>query len=139
MVEDRQFVELFLEEERIQSRIRHGNIVQVYDFGEADGAYYLALELVDGVDLRRFLAETPPLPIGLCAYIARELCHALAYVHRLRDDGESLHVFGPASWELVECAGALPAEINVQNCFEYRYTPGALVRVSRSPDVRVQR
>ncbi|TMG69369.1 MAG: hypothetical protein E6H80_13565 [Betaproteobacteria bacterium] len=54
-------------------------------------------------------------------------------------DGESLHVFGPASWELVECAGALPAEINVQNCFEYRYTPGALVRVSRSPDVRVQR
>src|SRR3954454_14159352 len=50
--EDREFIDGFLREARTSAALRHANIVQVLDFGEADDSYYLALELIDGLDLR---------------------------------------------------------------------------------------
>lgn len=51
------FVELFLDEARLLARLQCSNIVHVYDFGHDAGTYYMALELVDGVDLAHLLAR----------------------------------------------------------------------------------
>jgi serine/threonine-protein kinase len=48
---DRHFVDLFIEEARVCSQLQHPNVVQILDFGEQDGTYYLAIEWVDGLDL----------------------------------------------------------------------------------------
>ena len=91
--QDQQFVRLFLEEARLAARLRHANIVQVIDFGVADGSHYLALELVQGCDLRELLRGEraraaaapggPPagLTSGLVAFIAQEIALALEVAH----------------------------------------------------------
>ncbi len=60
--DQRQFVEMFLDEARLASRIEHRNVCQVFDFGAADGIYYLAMEHVRGETLsaiQRHAAEIP--------------------------------------------------------------------------------
>jgi len=83
---DDEFVRLFLDEAQLAARLRHANVVSVLDFGEADGAYFLALELVDGVDLRRLLRhlrrEGRDLTSGLVVFVALELAAALDHAHR---------------------------------------------------------
>ena len=94
--QDEQFVRLFLEEARVAARLRHANIVQVIDFGLAEGSHYLALELVVGCDLREVIraertrAAAMPgavsgvpagLTSGLVAFIAQELAVALEVAH----------------------------------------------------------
>ena len=70
--------------------LHHANVVQVYDFGEDDGTLFLALEYVEGPSLSRVLrtlrAANRRMPPAIAAFIAREVCRALAYVHALRDE-----------------------------------------------------
>ena len=88
------FWQMFLDEARITANLQHGNIVQVLDMGSMDERPFLALEYVDGRDLRTVhhraqLAGTPP-PAPLVAHIATEVCRALDYAHRkLGDDGKN--------------------------------------------------
>jgi serine/threonine-protein kinase len=90
------FVELFLDEARLLAHMHSASIVQVFDFGEADGTYYMALELVDGSDLEALLrscAKTNTrLPISVALYIAAQLLSALDYAHNLSVDGHPLHI-----------------------------------------------
>lgn len=94
--QDDQFTQLFLDEARLIARMRHSHLVQVYDFGEHDGLYYLALELVDGLDLRgliQALRETGDgIPPSLVALIAYEVATALDYAHTLEVDETSMGV-----------------------------------------------
>lgn len=82
---DPEFVRQFLEEARLAAQLRHGNIAQVVDFGEVDGSHYLALELVDGMDLRALLARLGErgqrLDPTFAALIALELAKALDFAH----------------------------------------------------------
>src|SRR5205823_911287 len=94
---DEQFVRMFLDEARLAAQLSHPNIVQVSDFGEVDGAYYLAMELVRGPDLRRLLRACAtaqnPIPVHLAARIVAQICSALAYAHRATDaEGQPLGV-----------------------------------------------
>ncbi|MET0342373.1 MAG: serine/threonine-protein kinase [Polyangiales bacterium] len=93
---DPRFVELFLDEARLLARMRRANVVQVYDFGECSGTYYMALELVEGADLDALLStHTPPhapLPIDAAMYLAAELLAALDYAHTLSLDGQPQHI-----------------------------------------------
>src|SRR5216683_3959463 len=70
LAEDQHFVEMFLSEAKIAAQLNHPNIVQVYDFGEFGGAYYIAMEHIDGPNLRFLLRRTiekrTVLPIPLC-------------------------------------------------------------------------
>lgn len=88
---DERFVDMFLSEARLAARLRHNNVVQVYDFGEDDGVYYLALELVDGLDFRGILSEMKRrgdrLPVELLVYLIYELLAALSYAHNLHING----------------------------------------------------
>ena len=91
---DAAFVELFLDEARLLAKLRNAAIVQVHDFGEADGTYYMALELVDGMDLEVLLnalrRQRKRLPWSLCLYIASQILSALHYAHGVVIDGQPL-------------------------------------------------
>jgi serine/threonine protein kinase len=89
LVEDPHFVQMFVAEARLSARLNHANIVHVFELGDVDGEYFLAMEYVRGRDLvnvmRAQLLRGLP-PPGLGAYVAREVCRALAYAHALTDD-----------------------------------------------------
>jgi eukaryotic-like serine/threonine-protein kinase len=81
------FVDMFVQEARINALLHHPNIVQVFDFGNVGGTYFLAMEYVRGRDvseiLRRLRKRERPCPAGVAAFIAREVAAALAYAHTL--------------------------------------------------------
>ncbi len=83
------FRKLFLHEGRIMSGLNHRNLVQVFELGEAEGELFICLEYVEGHDLatvlRICLKKNLHLDPVLCAWIARELCWGLEYVHRFSD------------------------------------------------------
>jgi hypothetical protein len=88
------FVTMFVDEARIACSLTHVNIAQVFEFGQVDGAYYLAMELVDGADLGRLLSAAQKrnlqVPPALCAFIAAEAARGLAYAHERRGPGGAL-------------------------------------------------
>jgi eukaryotic-like serine/threonine-protein kinase len=96
LVEEDGFVEMLFTEARIAARLNHPNIVQIFDFGEADGTYYLAMEHIDGLDLRslmkRVIAHHLALSPVFCAWVIATACEGLAFAHELRDPatGKSL-------------------------------------------------
>ncbi|HEX6837912.1 MAG TPA: serine/threonine-protein kinase [Polyangia bacterium] len=89
LVEDEHFKAMFVSEARLSARLNHANIVQVFELGDVEGELYLAMEYVRGRDLvnvvRAQLMHSLP-PPGMGAFVARELCRALAYAHALTDD-----------------------------------------------------
>lgn len=90
LTESDEFVARFHDEAAIAVGLRHENIVRVFEVGICDGRHYLALEHVDGPDLRRLLSSCwraqRRLPVPVAVYIAHEALGALAYAHALRDD-----------------------------------------------------
>jgi serine/threonine protein kinase/tetratricopeptide (TPR) repeat protein len=86
--EDR-FIRSFIDEARIAVELTHRNIVQVFDFGKADGELFMAMELVEGRDLRTAMTQgvssDAPCPIPIAAYIIAEVAAGLDYAHRKTD------------------------------------------------------
>lgn len=86
---DRQFVSMFIDEARITIGLDHENIVKLYDFGQVDGVYFMAMEHVDGIDLVDLLrhhrqAELEMDPLA-AAYIGRSIARALHHAHVQKD------------------------------------------------------
>jgi serine/threonine-protein kinase len=97
LTRDRSFVDMFLDEARLAARIHHPNAVPVYDIGEEDGLYYIAMDYVNGETLAHALTrtwkESPPFPIPLAVHLAESVCEALHAAHELTDaSGRSLGV-----------------------------------------------
>jgi serine/threonine-protein kinase len=75
-------VQQFLDEARVGLRMAHPNLVTVYDTGEAQGAYYIAMELVRGVDLDRLLRTLgKPLPPAMAVAVVIQGLHGLHAAH----------------------------------------------------------
>ncbi|WP_063641065.1 protein kinase domain-containing protein [Stigmatella aurantiaca] len=89
LAEETSFVEMFLSEAKLAAQLTHPNIVQIFDFGEADGAYFLAMEYIDGPHLRALVkgarAQGRPLPPAICARIISLACEGLAFAHDFAD------------------------------------------------------
>lgn len=97
LAHDSGFIEMFADEARISARLDHGNIGQVFEFGEDGDRFYLAMEFVQGLDLKyvykRFLQRPQIQRHGVAAYVLTRVCSALAYAHARRDDsGRPLHI-----------------------------------------------
>jgi serine/threonine protein kinase len=94
--EDQAFIQMFIQEARISVGLNHGNIVQVFDFGQVDGEYFLAMELVDGQPLSKVIKKAQTLglaqlPAPLAVNIAIEMCKGLHHAHtRTDENGRSL-------------------------------------------------
>jgi len=99
---DPELERLFVNEARIAARLQHANLVTVFDFDKVDaaeergiaGRYYIAMERVDGRDLRHILEAAwragRAVPTGLALYVAGEILKALRYVHGKREGGVAL-------------------------------------------------
>ncbi|HYO68283.1 MAG TPA: protein kinase [Archangium sp.] len=86
LLKDGQFLERFHHEAQVLVHLVHSSIAQVYDMGEAEGTYYMALEYVAGVDLA-FLqdqarTEGQQLPIPVALYLGQRIAEGLGYAHR---------------------------------------------------------
>jgi serine/threonine protein kinase len=95
LAEDAQFISRFVDEAQVAIKLAHVNIAQVFEVGRVGDEYFLALEYVDGRDLRRTLTllaqEKRRFPIDIALLIGRELANGLAYAHRrTAADGSSL-------------------------------------------------
>jgi serine/threonine-protein kinase len=89
MAKDPAFIQMFLSEATLAARLTHPNIVQIFDFGESDGTYFLAMEYIDGPTLRTLLMDAyqrqVALPPVVCARIIANACEGLAFAHDFRD------------------------------------------------------
>jgi serine/threonine-protein kinase len=100
LARDERFVEMFLDEARIAARIQHANVCSVFDFGEVDGTYFMAMEHLAGetlADLTRAAWTGTPPPgereRALFTRIIADACEGLHAAHELtRDDGSPLSV-----------------------------------------------
>ena len=94
-------IEMFLDEAKIASRITHPNVCSVFDFGQADGEYYIAMEYLVGEPLARLFTRvakipeqrrSPLLPLRMARIIA-DACEGLHAAHELKDsNGDLLNV-----------------------------------------------
>jgi len=88
---------LLIDEAKLCAALSHKNIVQVTDLGREEGSLYIAMEYVEGLDLRELLRSCSrkqvPLPIEFSLYIVAEALRALDYAHRKRaSDGSPLGI-----------------------------------------------
>jgi serine/threonine-protein kinase len=81
--EDDSFVRRFRREAQSAANLNHPNIVGIFDWGEAEGAYFMVMELVEGDCLRDITQSGMPLPQRRAVDIARQVVLALAIAHRL--------------------------------------------------------
>ena len=79
---DPKFVTRFQREAKAASSLQHPNIVQVYDYGQTDGNYFIVMELVEGTDLRRYLRSRGVLAIDRAVIIAHDVALGLGAAHR---------------------------------------------------------
>lgn len=83
--EDAATARRFFDEARVVVRLNHANLVQVFDVGSVEGELYLAMELVEGKDLRAMWNRCAQLqrriPVDIAVFVVRELLRGLAYVH----------------------------------------------------------
>src|SRR5438093_10229009 len=79
---DEQFVERFRREAKNAAGLSHANIVSIYDRGQAEGTYYIAMEYLDGRSLTELIISRGPAPIPLAIDYARQILAALRFGHR---------------------------------------------------------
>jgi serine/threonine protein kinase len=94
---DASFIARFVDEAQVAIKLSHVNVAQVFEVGRVGSEYFLALEFVDGRDLRRIMARLghnrERLPVDLALFIAREMANGLAYAHRrTTSDGQPLNL-----------------------------------------------
>jgi serine/threonine-protein kinase len=79
---DEQFVERFRREAKNAASLSHPNIVSIYDRGEAEGTYYIAMEYLDGRSLKELIVARGPAPVHVAVDYARQVLAAIRFAHR---------------------------------------------------------
>jgi TonB family protein len=97
MAMDEGFITMFVDEAKLAAQLTHNNITHIYDLGKVDAYHYIAMEYVDGKDLRSILQlareRDHPLPAELALFIASKIANALEYAHRrLASDGSEMNL-----------------------------------------------
>ncbi len=97
IAEDEEFITMFIDEAKIAVQLQHANIAQIFDLGKVDEAYFIALEYVNGKDLRAIFDRTrgkgEVMPVRQACYVVMQVCEGLDYAHNKRDgQGRELHL-----------------------------------------------
>ena len=97
LAEDTRFVQLFQREARLAGLLTHTNIVQIFELGEVDGTYFIAMELIDGPSLhalaRSAWRQGKPIPLELVCCAIADAALGLEAAHTQTDaDGNSLRI-----------------------------------------------
>ncbi|MCO4745614.1 MAG: PhnD/SsuA/transferrin family substrate-binding protein [Proteobacteria bacterium] len=83
------FIRMFLQEARVQARVNHPNVVQIFELDEAEGLPFIAMEYVDGSTLRDLVrgadAADLPIPIGVAVNLVSQACAGSHAVHEAMD------------------------------------------------------
>jgi serine/threonine protein kinase len=86
---DAEYVARFRDEAKVVVKLSHGNLVPVFDAGLVGGEMFIAMDFVEGRDLRavwnRCAKKQVAFPIDVAVYIVKELCRGLAYAHSFPD------------------------------------------------------
>jgi serine/threonine protein kinase len=89
IAEDEEFITMFIDEAKIAVQLQHANIAQIFDLGKVDDSYFIALEYVNGRDLRSVFDELRKMeqrmPMPQVCYCVMQLCEGLDYAHNKRD------------------------------------------------------
>lgn len=91
------FIGMFLDEARLSLHLNHANVVQTFDIGMTDNAYFIVMEWIDGSNLKGLLETIVDrqmrLPREQAVYIAIEICKGLSHAHNRKDpDGRPLNI-----------------------------------------------
>jgi serine/threonine protein kinase/ActR/RegA family two-component response regulator len=97
MADNDDFITMFVDEAKLAAQLTHNNIIHIYDLGRVDAYHYIAMEYVEGKDLRSILKMGQergyPLPPELALFIASKIGNALEYAHRrVGMDGKELNL-----------------------------------------------
>jgi len=97
MADNDDFITMFIDEAKLAAQLTHNNIIHIYDLGKEDAYHYIAMEYVEGKDLRSILKQAAekgyPLPVELALFVASKIANALDYAHRrMGMDGKELNL-----------------------------------------------
>jgi serine/threonine protein kinase len=88
--QDSNFMEMFFDEARIAAHLNHPNIVQIFDLGNENGQYFIAMEYLEGESLAYLVSEAKKtgkvMPHQIAAGIVAQICDGLGYAHNLCDE-----------------------------------------------------
>jgi TonB family protein len=89
LTDNNEFVTMFIDEAKLAAQLNHNNIIHIYDLGKIDRSHYIAMEYIEGRDLRSILQglreRGDNMPIPLALHITTLLASALDYAHKKRD------------------------------------------------------
>jgi TonB family protein len=89
LTDSEEFVRMFIDEAKLAAQLNHNNIIHIYDLGKVDRSHYIAMEFIEGRDLRSILADCRNsgrhMPIPLALHVTALLASALDYAHKKRD------------------------------------------------------
>jgi serine/threonine protein kinase len=87
--ENKEFLDMFVDEAKMVAGLTHPNIVQIFDLGRIESSYYIAMEYVHGRDLRTTIKRARDkglrMPLDLSLRVVSQVCSALEYAHRKKD------------------------------------------------------
>jgi serine/threonine protein kinase/DNA-binding response OmpR family regulator len=94
---DAKYIEMFVDEAKIAAELSHPNIVQIHDLGKKDDYYFIAMEYVQGKDLRVILQKLAQvgmlIPEPIAIYLVMKILAALSYAHSARNStGKKLDI-----------------------------------------------
>jgi hypothetical protein len=89
------FIKMFTREARLAALLQHPNIVQIFDYGNIENAYFIAMEYIDGKNLGEILSTLKQgLSVERAVFIISEICKGLGYSHNKKDEntGEPFNI-----------------------------------------------
>ncbi|MBN2528353.1 MAG: protein kinase [Deltaproteobacteria bacterium] len=89
IAEDEEFITMFIDEAKIAVQLNHANIARIDDLGKVGDSYFIAMEYVEGKDLRaifdRMRKKAQTVPFSMAVYITMKMCEGLDYAHNKKD------------------------------------------------------
>lgn len=94
---NKDFTTMFIDEAKVAAQLSHRNIVHIYDLGKIENSYFIAMEYMEGTDLRKVIHEVreknEKIPIPVALFIISQVASALDYAHNKKDhDGKPLNI-----------------------------------------------